>query len=250
MLARVLELDVGNTALKWRIMEMGRRLDGGRLADVAELRGLFGRVPAVDIVRVASVASDDRNAALGEMLSAVGVPYRFAVSQSRCGEVVNGYEAVSRMGVDRWLAMVAAFEVCRCACVVVDAGTALTIDILDGSGRHRGGYILPGPEMMATALVGGTDRVRVATDLLPDVLPGLATEACVHNGKWMISLAGVRETVAWAQQVLQPEVQVIVTGGAGRVLCELAAGLDCDWRYIEELVLDGLAPVLATQGGV
>lgn len=250
MSARVLELDVGNTAIKWRVVEVGRRVDGGRLAGVADLVQLLERIEAVDCARVASVASNDRDAELAAVLSAAGVRHRFAVSQLRCGGVVNGYEVVSRMGVDRWLAMVAAFEECRGACVVADVGTALTIDVLDGTGQHRGGYILPGPDMMASALVGGTDRVRVAADLAPELAPGLTTEACVHNGKWMMSLAGIREVANWARQVFGQDVKVIVTGGAGRVLSELADGQGCRWQYVEELVLDGLAPVLAVDGVV
>ena len=69
------------------------------------------------------------------------------------------------LGVDRWLALVAAWNMVRQPAVVADLGTAATLDFVAGDGRHVGGYIVPGPGLMAKALARDTARVRVSGDL-------------------------------------------------------------------------------------
>ncbi|MDP1069535.1 type III pantothenate kinase, partial [Klebsiella pneumoniae] len=70
-----------------------------------------------------------------------------------------------RMGVDRWLAMLAAWQRVGQSCWVVDCGSAITLDLLDAEGRHQGGYILPGLRLMQQSLLGNTAEVRVDRDV-------------------------------------------------------------------------------------
>ncbi|MCP3690402.1 MAG: type III pantothenate kinase, partial [Gammaproteobacteria bacterium] len=66
------------------------------------------------------------------------------LAQQRCGSVVNGYSSPESMGVDRWLALLGAADVEQHDAIVVDAGSAITVDLLRGDGQHLGGAILPG----------------------------------------------------------------------------------------------------------
>ncbi len=70
--------------------------------------------------------------------------------------VVNGYADPSLLGVDRWLAVIGAYQRVQGACVVADIGTAATVDVVAADGRHRGGYIVPGPQLMVASLLRGT----------------------------------------------------------------------------------------------
>ena len=160
------------------------------------------------------------------------------------GGVTNNYEDMSRLGVDRWLAMLAAYRASKGACVIVDAGTALTIDIVSGTGQHQGGYIVPGLGLMAASLEQNTS-IRLTEPPPPaSLVPGHATDAAVRNG----TLAAV---VSLVQQVLlrisaqEPDVKLYLSGGDAE---KLAAHINSDNNFYFDntevasaLVLDGLA---------
>ncbi len=241
---QALELDVGNTAIKWRRLRGAEIIAYGRLAGGVDCLGQL--LNAGDsLVRVASVAYAEREDQLRAILASSGIPYEFAVSQASCAGVVNSYQDVARMGVDRWLAMVAAYRMCRSACVVIDAGTALTIDIIGGDGRHRGGYILPGASLMLKVLAEGTGKVRFGDEVGQSMAPGSNTGSCVHNGKWLGLVGAVIVAFREAEIVVGSRYQVFITGGDGLTLKKLAGEMAEAWQYNEDLVLDGLAPVLA-----
>ena len=86
----------------------------------------------------------------------IGRPPEFASSTDTAAGVRNGYSNPAQLGVDRWLAVIGAFHRHRDACCVVDAGTALTIDGVDATGQHLGGFIVPGPRLMVESLLTGT----------------------------------------------------------------------------------------------
>ena len=243
-LALILELDVGNTAIKWRRLNGAVILDSGRITN--ELEGLKELVGAgVCLVRVASVAFAEREAELKALLVGAKVKYEFAVSQAECAGVRNGYDDVSRMGVDRWLAMLAAYNSCRDACVIIDAGTALTIDAVGKDGQHHGGYILPGAGLALRALEQSTGRVRFGIAESADTGLGKNTDACVHNGKWLGLVGAVKLALYEAEKQIGRHYKVLVTGGDGMNVKQLAGEYAESWHYSRDLVLDGLALALA-----
>ena len=149
----ILQLDMGNSATKWRLDSTRGRLVEGSLLPALETR------PAA--VWVASVADANREAELAsEAKARWGLAPWFARSSAAACGVSNSYAEPERMGVDRWLAMIAAYQRIAGPVCVIDAGSALTIDFVATDGRHRGGYILPGMAMMERSLLGETARVR------------------------------------------------------------------------------------------
>lgn len=243
-LASILELDVGNTAIKWRRLKDAVILASGRIADGLEgLNDLLDE--EVGLVRVASVAFPEREASLKSLLVEAKVEHEFAVSQAECAGVRNGYDDVSCMGVDRWLAMVAAYHDCCGACVIIDAGTALTIDVVASDGQHQGGYILPGAELALRALDQSTGKVRFgAADAMSTGL-GESTNTCVHNGKWLSLVGAVQLALREAEKRIGVDYKVYITGGDGVTMKQLAGNSAASWHYSKDLVLDGLALVLA-----
>jgi len=237
----ILDVDAGNTRLKWRLRKADSVVSRGadRLnSDLEALNAaLSGQDDAVVAVRVASVGSESHWRDLSERLREVtAVSPLFAVSGREFAGLRSAYDDPSQMGVDRWLAMVAAWCRYRCGIAVVDAGSALTIDFVSPAGRHTGGYILPGWQMHLRSLFDGTARVSAepATDA-DRLVPGRDTSSCVNHGiAWLWAAWAARLRDDCREKGVQ---RVVLTGGdSDRVE---AAGIEAEvWP---DLVLDGLA---------
>ena len=222
----ILQLDMGNSATKWRLDSTRGRLVEGSLLPALETR------PAA--VWVASVADANREAELAsEAKARWGLAPWFARSSAAACGVSNSYAEPERMGVDRWLAMIAAYQRIAGPVCVIDAGSALTIDFVATDGRHRGGYILPGMAMMERSLLGETARVRFGDAPRDRIEPGNSTDSAVLNGL-QLAQAG---SIALALDRFGNEETLVFTGGNGAgAMRQLGRG----GEFVEDLVLDGL----------
>jgi len=235
--ASCLQLDVGNSGAKWRLLQQGRVAARGRLlADDEQSRAaLLDCTPVPQQIWVASVAGPEAEAALGGMLAGRwGVEPWFARSTGRCGAVHNSYREPARMGVDRWLAMLASWQRVQGRVCVVDAGSALTVDLLSDSGRHEGGYIIPGPTLMERALLQDTGRVRFAEEADYDLSPGASTAEAVRHG---IALAQAGALALAMDRAGVAPTRVLFCGGWGETLMGLLAR---GGEYLPDLVFEGL----------
>ncbi len=227
----ILQMDVGNSALKWRLRNDGRTLERGSLLAG---EGLPAPAATPTAIWVASVTDADSEQQLTKRVADCwGIAPWFARSSASACGVTNSYDAPERMGVDRWLAMIAGFRLAGGSVCVVDAGSALTIDFLDAAGRHRGGYILPGMAMMERALIGDTARVRFGDAARDRLEPGTSTEAAVFNGLQLSQVGAV----ATALERFGADATLVFSGGNGDMLRGM---LDRGGRYCADLVLDGL----------
>ena len=225
-------IDAGNTAIKWRLANAEALLDvGGSVSDVLSL---CERVKAEPwgVVGLASVASDSADAELITALTASGarVVHR-ATAQSNCLGLVSSYAEPERMGVDRWLAMLAGHVHNEGALCVIDAGTAVTVDLVSAEGAHDGGYILPGADLMRRALSSETDRIDVGALGAPTIGAGVNTEACVTAGSWRAVVGAVQSIMAE-----YPEHRALLTGGGAVTLQKLGLAA----TYSPDLVMEGL----------
>ena len=93
------------------------------------------------------------------------------------------YEDISRLGVDRCLAMIGAYHLVGSGVLVIDCGSAITADLVNGSGEHIGGFILPGVRMLESSLLGGTAKVLVEHETVISTEWGVSTEECVEHGR-------------------------------------------------------------------
>lgn len=243
----LLELDVGNTRLKWRVASPSGAASGDvlRLAksDAEVVSELCSAVAdfGVGCVSVASVADSDFSSALKVGLFESGLPEpEFACVTAEASGVVCGYSDVSRLGVDRWLVVLAAHHMSRYGAVVVDCGSAITVDVVYG-GSHLGGYIVPGLRLMVEALFAGTDRVKVSQDFDGDLRPGCDTAAAVNRGVLQMVVGLVAQALRqWPDD--SERIPVLLTGGdaidvKSVIECEVRAA---DVRLCPDLVMDGL----------
>jgi len=194
--------------------------------------------------RLASVAGD---ALVASILAWVRGRYDVGVEEAKveaeaCG-LVNSYERPENMGVDRWLAAVAAFGQCKSACVVVDCGSAVTVELISGDGHHRGGYIVPGLGLMRRSLFQDTDAVKVvAAPLAATLSAGKNTADAVNHGLVLMVVGLIEKALAeLVAETSGPPPALWVTGGDGKVLMP---HLPVSSRFDEQLVLDGLARLI------
>lgn len=231
----VLDIDAGNTFIKWRFKELG--LQGRIRHGELEQQKWPGQV---DRVLVASVAGEPVNNAIADFVKRRwGVVAEFARTESFKAGVTNSYADPSRMGVDRWLAMLSAWDRSKAGCWVVDCGSAITVEQLDDSGCHVGGYIIPGIQLMSRNLLSNTAEIVVDHSIDRfDASPGVNTSEAVQHGINLL-LSALAEKVM-RESAGQP---VYVTGGDGELFCSLANGA----LWCPDLVMDGLSLALDKQ---
>jgi type III pantothenate kinase len=242
-----LQLDVGNSSAKWRVVTDGSVTGRGRYVrgDDGSRQALLDAVDDPDHIWVSSVASERAEAELRQLLATRWrtEPW-FARTEAATGDLVNSYSEPARMGVDRWLAMLGAWARGPGPLCVVDAGSALTIDLVDASGRHRGGYIIPGPMLMERALLLDTDRVRFEENVEPGLAPGTSTAEAVRHG---IALAQAGAVALALEREPVESSRVYYCGGGGELLMRLTerGGIPAP-----DLVFEGLAVMARLHGGV
>jgi len=237
-----LQLDVGNSSAKWRLVKGQQIAARGtyRRGDENSQRLLLNCSAAVDHIWVSSVASAAEDAELAGLLEERwGVAPWFARTQARSGSLSNSYDEPARMGVDRWLAMLGARERVRGRVCVVDAGSALTIDIVSAAGQHEGGYIIPGAALMERALLLDTDRVRFGEEVAYALTPGTSTAEAVRHG---IALAQAGAVTLALDRAGGVPMVALFCGGAGEALLRLVG---CRGEWVPDLVFEGLEAMAA-----
>jgi type III pantothenate kinase len=264
-LPATLLLDIGNSRIKWARLpaaagsayRRGRRFAArgaidlerfdARGAALERLLTSMGSSSRIVACNVAGAAVERRLRALARR-SGVRAP-QFIRSAAAAAGVRNAYAEPWRLGADRWAALIGAhFEYPGRALCLVAVGTALTIDLLDERGRHRGGSIIPGPELMIKALLERTAGIRrragpKATQAMAraGVSPGLFardTRGAVTGGALNAAAALIGESVRAARQLLGHSPRLVLSGGgAGKV----GSRLRVPYLRGDELVLRGLA---------
>ncbi|MEA3277374.1 MAG: type III pantothenate kinase [Pseudomonadota bacterium] len=235
-------IDIGNTNLKWAVHEPGAlgemltvRHHGGLPID---LHAAWEDLPPPEQVLVSNVGSDVVSTAVEHACRAHWdcVP-RFVRTEPLCHGVRIAYEHPERLGVDRWLGLLAARHASPGPVLVVDAGTAVTFDLLLKNGRHLGGLILPGVQMMRDSLLADTQIPRVAPEE-----PG---EPWAADTATAIGAGSIQAPAALAERLYHrlaehangaPEI--ILTGGDAERLLP-AIGLPV--RHHPDLILQGLS---------
>lgn len=231
-------LDAGNTRLKWRLVMSGGCAHIGVHAWDGAIAALLA---AIDVqheklqrVMLASVRSDLDNQLLIAALARVyDGEVALAKSEAVRLGVSNGYLEPERLGVDRWLALIAAYQQEARAQVVVSLGTAVTVDLLDAQGQHLGGYIAPSLGVFAGALNNATARINA--DVVQDGVrraPGRTTSEAVTHAYCIMLEQLVRE----ALDCLGDDACLVLSGGGAAWLASAFPGA----KLVDDLVLSGL----------
>ncbi|HRP97280.1 MAG TPA: type III pantothenate kinase [Rhodocyclaceae bacterium] len=238
----ILVVDAGNTRIKWGVVRDGIWLGEGALAhDAADALEQVARAhPGVTHVFGANVAGPTTGARIEAALHTVAPPIQWLrASAHRCG-VRNLYDEPSQLGVDRWAALIGAHALHRGACLVVNAGTATTIDMLAASGEFCGGLILPGDELMRRALAGNTAQLPFAAGHYRTA-PRNTADA-IASGCLTAQLGAI--TLTFERLAAQPNAVCLLSGGGAARLEPL---MTIPFRRVDNLVLKGLAHIAASE---
>lgn len=242
----ILELDCGNSFIKWRVLDADvRRVVGEGVVDsdfalLESLKALKGL--ALKFCRLVSVRTAEETGALISLLTATfGVSVICAAPSREMSGVRNGYDEFERLGLDRWLAMLGGFHLASGACLVLDFGTAVTADFISGDGDHLGGFICPGMPLMRNQLRTHTRRIRygdlAAERALESLIPGRTTVEAVERGCLLMLRGFVLTQLELARSYWGDDFTVFLTGGDACLVSEIVPGA----KVVPDLVFVGLA---------
>jgi type III pantothenate kinase len=242
----ILELDCGNSFIKWRVLDADvRRVVGEGVVDsdlalLESLKRLKGLT--LKFCRLVSVRTAEETSALISLLTeAFGVSVVCAAPSREMSGVRNGYEEFERLGLDRWLAMLGGFQLASGACLVLDFGTAVTADFICRDGEHLGGFICPGMPLMRNQLRTHTRRIRygdlAAERALESLVPGRTTVEAVERGCSLMLRGFVLTQLELARSYWGDDFAVFLTGGDA----DLVSGIVPEARVVPDLVFVGLA---------
>lgn len=230
----ILVLDIGNSRLKWGAWSDRRWHGQGVLAltEVSKVAALANSY-APEWLGVCCVADENVRRQVEGALK--GIPCVWLRSVATGHGVINRYTRPEKLGADRFANLVACQRKGLSPCVVVSAGTALTVDALTGQGEFVGGMILPGAAMMRNGLANGTAGVS-ATQGSWQAFPRL-TEDAVETGIWTALSGAVEAMRSRLVNHLGLTVQIVLTGGDGDRLASHLPGMV---RVEQNLVLEGV----------
>ena len=252
----ILLLDIGNTRVKWGILEQGAlnvSEDTFPIMEiVAGLDGYLAGIERPDEVYISNVTGKETGRKIKEWVKkAWGVSPNFVVSRPESSGIRNAYVKPEQLGSDRWMAMIGAFQYCtgldnaskkgsfdnKNTLCVIDCGSAVTIDVLTGDGEHQGGLIIPGLGMMRDGL---TKKIQIAINERTENTISLFardTRSAISGGKLYTLVAALDRIMAELRTEIKASLICIITGGDAKDLLPLLSG---EYIFRPNLVLEGL----------
>ena len=242
-------IDIGNSYLKWAVKSEQGFVFGGRCKSRLEsIDALFtGQFKALkpDNMFIACVGDKSIWLTLREKAKACwAIEAELLLSPAMGCGITNAYADHTKLGADRWAAMVAAFDVTSGPVCVVSSGTAVTVDVINRDGKHLGGYIIPGYSLMQECLQQRT-QMEIVHNIMPSVQYelGQSTEACIQQGVTAAVTSFVDAVFATLQARL-PGIELILTGGDAE---RLHNQLGCESNIDPHLVLQGLGIIYCSE---
>lgn len=242
-------IDMGNSAIKWALSDssvlsaMSYTRYPENISATFFTDCLQGLDTPSDII-VSCVVADDIWQVLVKACDELwGLELQKVKSVKEGFGVVNAYEDASSLGSDRWCAMLGGQANTESAFMVIDAGSALTLDVVNESKKHLGGYIVPGLNMMKQSLGFQTAQVQVGSSAaqLRSLSLGQSTTDCVEAGTLLSAIALIEAVFENEAKQLE-KCQVYITGGDAGLIAGL---LSFKCVIIPDLVLRGLAVIAA-----
>lgn len=237
-------LDIGNSSVNWALQDQGRFTSVGAFSYIKnnleqdlEENILFSVAPA-DVL-VSNVAGAEIFNSLQGWIKKQWQQecWQPGVSASY-KDLKNSYSDIEQMGLDRWLAMIASWEKHKNALCLVGCGTALTIDLIDPTGNHLGGYIVPGIELMQRALVSRTEQINLVVNNQVSLAYAKDTQAAVNNGAFVAAVSTIDYVADKFSDEQKCRVKHIISGGMAELIKPL---LKHPFEHETNLVLTGLS---------
>lgn len=231
--------DIGNTRTKFCIVKddvrehsiaiSNEKLSGNYLTEA------FGGARKV---LVASVGHNELADDINQWCQRHNVIYQQVVSEAKKNGIVSAYEDYTKLGIDRWLAIIgASYTFPQKNVLIIDSGTATTFDLLTSDGKHQGGWILAGVDMLITSVLANTTQVHANDNEQECTSFGKNTSENVHNAAWAATVGSVNMAIEESTELGINIDEIIVTGGNRKKLSSL---IHNKASVIEDLVFIGL----------
>jgi type III pantothenate kinase len=232
-------IDAGNTRIKWALAENDECLRRGVLPveQAVELPQQFAGMQDIRQIWASNVAGEVVTQHIRKIRA--GRVNFIEAREMQCG-VYNGYSNAGQLGSDRWAALIAAWHLVREQCMVVNCGTAITVDSLSGQGRFLGGLILPGVELMQRSLAGATQKLKPEQGRYAEF--PLNSADAIHSGAIQACCGAIERQYALLGDDSAP---VVLSGGAAGIL---EKSLNVPLRVVDNLVLQGLLLIAGEAG--
>jgi len=232
-------VDIGNSRTKYCIVcqekRSGVQIITNKLLSKVYLAKCFSKV---DKLIVASVNHNELTEKIELWCQQQNIPYQQVVSEKSKSGVVSGYRKPIQLGVDRWLTLIAANILHpNKNILVVDAGTATTIDLLASDGEHQGGWILAGIDTLFSCVLDNTSQVQADVAELASLAFGANSSENVNNATWAATVGAINLAVLQSEQQGVVIDEILLTGGNGGALASL---ISHQCTVVEDLVFIGL----------
>ncbi|MDX5363784.1 MAG: type III pantothenate kinase [Pseudazoarcus pumilus] len=237
-------IDAGNTRVKWALVRDSDWLAEGALehATAHTLATMLDAYPPLHGALGVNVAGDALGQTLQDIVAARGAGLQWLRSSSRLCGVTNLYDEPAQLGTDRWAALIGARALHAGPCLVISAGTATTVDLLDADGHFQGGLILPGERLMRQSLARDTARLPLADGEPRD--PPRNTVDAIVTGCLYAQLGAIERMFARISG--ESNALCLLAGGNAERLAPL---LTMPLHRVDNLVLRGLAVIADHSGG-
>ncbi|MDP7591752.1 MAG: type III pantothenate kinase [Litorilituus sp.] len=232
-------LDIGNTRTKFCVAHHGKRNRTNRVLN-EQLNNDFLEINFSDVTKIviASVSTTNISSAIELWCIEKNIAYQRVRSEKTKKNITNAYQEFEKLGVDRWLTLIATAELYpERNVLIIDAGTATTVDLLASNGQHQGGWILAGVDMLVNSLVDNTAQLKVKNEEKISLAFGQNTSENIHNGAWVATVAAVNMAIAQSERNGFMLDKIILTGGNAKILAPLLA---VENIVIEDLIFAGL----------
>lgn len=246
----ILLIDIGNSCVKWAILQDGEILHGSSynysVSGIA-LDWIANFASTPQAVYMISVGHESVELQLDSACRVQwGLQPIHLHTGSCCAGVSNGYVSPLTLGIDRWAAMIGAYQLVRSAVLVIDCGTACSVDVVNERGRHLGGALIPGLQLMRQSLQVGTAGIDITVDTGNVPLLGVSTSGCVRLGINEALLGFIARMEQHAIAQVGSQVVVMITGGGAP---ELLPFLPPHVRFEHNLVFRGMATMVSQHAG-
>ena len=250
-MSQILLMDIGNTRMKWGLLK-GKKISGiGSLSTPDprdfDLKPLFNAVSSnVKSIVASCVLSRETQVKLAESFSDhFKLDIKFIEPKNRFSGLTNGYSNPSKLGADRWAAMIGANNEFGGNILVIDMGTAITIDCIDSEGMHKGGQILPGLKSFFNILDQSTGSINTKINISHTATKeikkwGKNTDDAIISGA-MSAISGAINTAVFSFKIEDSMPSVILTGGDAIYFKDV---FDYTLFYRPNLVIEGLARIV------
>ena len=242
-------IDIGNSRLKWATLNNHRIIAAQPVLHdqfiEEDLLRLWREMKPPDHIAISNVSSAEKTDYFKKLTSKLwpSIEVIVARSQAEAFGVTNAYSDPEKLGVDRWLLLLALRNNYELPAIVVDCGTAMTLDVLDDEGVHQGGLIAPGLILMKKSLNQKTHHLQFSDQIFQIGL-STSTDAAIYSGTLYSAIGLIELIKSKLNNITGMNYSLVLSGGDAQII---AKHLSIPSFIEPNMVLQGLSILLEDQ---